>query len=193
MNRTLYISARCEHCIHILKGIKQYSFLKGIFNIVNVDTTPFPNNITSVPAIDINGQLIIGKTVFEYLGKLVESKNNSSNTPANMSSNNMPTTISSKISSETDSKQCNISGDGELEGYCCNGLNCGLITEKDDNNTSDFHKFQLSYDMLENDNNDIHQQIAEMEKNDNELNNKHGGFDSDLERLQRERGDMMKR
>ena len=124
MNRTLYISARCEHCIHVLKGIKQYSFLKDIFNIVN-EYNPISSKYNSVPCIDINGQLIVGKTVFEYLGKLVESKisNNtpSNNTPSNMSNtpnmsnaSNMPTTISSK-SSEPDNKQCSISADGELK------------------------------------------------------------------------------
>ena len=109
-----------------------------------------------------------------------------SNTPNMSNTSNMPTTISSKMSSEPDNKQCSISADGELEGYCCDGLNCGLITDNDDNNTTNYHQFQLSYDMLDNDNTDIHQQVAEMEKNDNELNDKHGGFDSDLERLQRE-------
>lgn len=181
MNRNLYISARCEHCINILKGIKQYPFLKDIFHIVNIDNTPFPQNITSVPSIDIDGQLITGQTVFNYLAKLVESKNNSITPVNNTDVNN------------DNSQKCSVNNNNdndELEGYCCDGLNCSIITDNDDNNTTNFHQFQFSYDII-GDETDIHQQVIDMEKTDNELNTKNNGFDSDLERLQRERGDMM--
>lgn len=186
MNRNLYISARCEHCINILKGIKQYPFLKEIFNIINIDNTPFPQNITSVPSIDIDGQLITGQTVFEYLAKLVDSKNNNVRNNPNINNDN-----SQQCS--VNSQQCSVNNDDtdELEGYCCDGLNCSIITDNDDNNTTNFHKFQLSYDMI-GDDSDIYQQVRDMEKTDNESNSKHNGFDSDLERLQRERGEMMK-
>lgn len=192
MSRTLYISARCEHCIHVLKGIKQYPFLKDIFKIVNVDTTPFPQNITSVPSIDINGQLILGQTVFEYLGKLVEGKNNTPINNNNNNNSNMSCSVNSNSNSNSN-EQCTVNDDGELEGYCCDGLSCSMITDNDDNNTTNFHQFHLSYDTLDDNNNDIHQQVANMEKNDSELNSKHSGFDSDLEKLQRDRGDMMRR
>jgi hypothetical protein len=139
-----------------------------------------------VPSIDINGQLILGQTVFEYLGKLVEGKNN---TPINTNNNsNMSYSVNSNSN-----EQCTVNEDGELEGYCCDGLSCSMITDKDDNNTTNFHQFHLSYDTLDDNNNDIHQQVADMEKNDTELNSKHSGFDSDLEKLQRDRGDMMRR
>ena len=38
---------------------------------------------------------------------------------------------------------------------------------------------------------EIHAQVKSMEKDDSQLSTKRKSFDSDLERLQRERGDMM--
>ena len=55
-------------------GIKQYDFLQSLFKVINIDTTPYPNYVKTVPCLLINGQLVSGNTVFEYLGKLVEGK-----------------------------------------------------------------------------------------------------------------------
>ena len=72
--RVLFISGRCPHSKKILVGIQQYEFMKSLFRIINVDTQPFPDYVKTVPCLLINGQIIKGNTVFEYLGKLVEGK-----------------------------------------------------------------------------------------------------------------------
>lgn len=187
MSRNLYISARCDHCIHVLKGVHQYSFLKELFNIINVDTTPFPQNITSVPCISIQDQLIYGNMVFEYLGKLVEGKEQAANARTHSNTPVAP-----------ENSQCGVQNNDDdtcdLDGYCCddNGLNCSIITEKDDNNTLDIHKFNSSLEFLTPDSNtSIHQQVSDYESSDKLIETSKDGFDSDFEKLQRERGDLM--
>ncbi len=73
-DRVLFISGRCPHSKKILLGIHQHTFLKEVFQIVNIDVHPFPNYIKTVPCILVNNQVVTGTSVFEYLGKIVEAK-----------------------------------------------------------------------------------------------------------------------
>ena len=183
-NRVLFVSGRCPHSKKILIGIQQHSFLKDLFKIVNVDTQPFPNYIKTVPCILINNQVITGETVFEYLGKLVEGKKQQESRESEEKLN------------ESDQGQCRVNEDGELEGYCGdNGLggSCigfSMITEDNDDYTKKNYKIETNYDYLDESSDGIHQQVQEMEKNDKQLNNKNQQFDNDMERMQRERGEI---
>ena len=177
-NRVLFISGRCPHSKKILLGIKQHIFLKELFKIVNVDTQPFPNFIKTVPCILINNQVVTGTDVFEYFGRLVEGKKQQEQREQK---NELK---------ESDQGQCRINEDGELEGYC--GMdNFSLISEENDDFTKRKFNSHNYYDMLDDsDGGDIHAQVKEMEQNDNQLNQKNKGFDQDLERMQRERGEI---
>ena len=184
-DRVLFVSGRCEHCKKILIGIQQYTFLKPLFNIVNVDTQPYPNYVKSVPSILINNQVISGQTVFEYFGKLVEGKKSQEERVQNNETN------------ESDQGQCRINEDGELEGYCGvsglggSGVEFSMITEENDDYTKSTYKIESSYDFIEGASDNIHKQVKSMETQDNKLSEKRKAFDSDLERMQRERGEMM--
>jgi hypothetical protein len=176
-NRVLFISGRCPHSKKILLGIKQHIFLNELFKIVNIDTQPFPNYIKSVPCILINNQVISGNSVFEYFGKLVEGKKEQEQRQKNNELN------------ESDQGQCRINEDGELEGYC--GMDgFSMISEENDDYTKRMFKSHNYYDMLNNSSSDIHDQIKRMEENDNQLSKKNKGFEQDLERMQRERGEI---
>lgn len=214
MVRTLYISARCEHCIRIIKGFGQYPFLKDIFEVVNIDTTPFPNNITSVPSIIMENQVISGDMVFEYLGKIVEGKNQQEvrddrkigehtrtmtgpGPGAGPVTGSVPGQFNKQENTDGENmNQCMVNEDGEIEGYCCDeyGLSCSLVTDQDDNNTTNFHSQQSLYDFIGNDTNDkeFQQKLTQMEFGDKKIEEERGSLDSDLERLQRERGELMK-
>ena len=181
-DRVLFISGRCEHCKKILIGIQQHSFLKPLFRVVNVDTQPYPNYVKSVPSILINSQVISGQTVFEYFGKLVESK-------MEQEKREQTESLSSK-----DEGQCRINDDGELEGYC--GLGIGLdysmISERDDDCSKATHKIETTVSFLEgeSDSSSLQAQIKSMEESDDRLSGKRQQFDSDLERMQQERGEI---
>jgi hypothetical protein len=184
-DRVLFISGRCEHCKKILVGIQQHSFLKPLFNVVNVDTQPYPNYVKTVPSILINNQVISGQTVFEYFGKLVEGKKAQEGRVENNQTN------------ESDQGQCRINEEGELEGYCGSsglggsGVEFSMITEENDDYTKRTYKMESAYDFLEGASDDIHGQVKSMEAQDSQLSEKRKGFDNDLERMQRERGEMM--
>ena len=183
-DRVLFISGRCEHCKKILVGIQQHSFLKPLFNVVNVDTQPYPNYVKTVPSILINNQVISGQTVFEYFGKLVEGKKAQEGR------------VESGSTNESDQGQCRINEEGELEGYCGSGLGgsgieFSMISEENDDYTKRTYKIESSYDFLEGASDDIHSQVKSMEAQDSQLSEKRKSFDNDLERMQRERGELM--
>ena len=177
--RVLFISGRCPHSKKILMGIQQYSFLKPLFKIVNIDSQPYPNYVKTVPSILINNQVISGETVFEYFGKLVESKKQQEER------------IEQNQTNSSDEGQCRINEEGELEGYCGSGLGgsgveFSLITEENDDYTKKTYKMESSYDFLDGQGGDIHAQVKSMEAKDSQLSAKQKSFDSDLERMQRE-------
>lgn len=184
-DRVLFISGRCEHCKKILVGIQQHSFLKPLFNVVNVDTQPYPNYVKTVPSILINNQVISGQTVFEYFGKLVEGKKAQEQRVENNQTNS------------SDQGQCRINEEGELEGYCGSsglggsGVEFSMITEENDDYTKRTYKMESAYDFLDGASDDIHSQVKSMEAQDSQLSEKRKGFDNDLERMQRERGELM--
>ncbi len=184
-DRVLFISGRCDHCKKILVGIQQHSFLKPLFKVVNVDVQPYPNYVKSVPSILINNQVISGQTVFEYFGKLVEGKKAQEER------------VESNQTNESDQGQCRINEEGELEGYCGvgglggSGVEFSMITEENDDYTKKTYKIESSYDFLDGASDDIHSQVKSMEAQDSQLSEKRKTFDNDLERMQRERGEMM--
>lgn len=179
--RVLFISGRCNHSKKILIGISQYDFLKPLFKVINVDTQPFPNYIKTVPSILINGQVISGSTVFEYLGKLVEGKKQQDERLAQGN----PT--------EKDQGQCRINEDGELEGWCGSGsgVEFSMITEDNDDYTKKTYKMNTNLSFLDGVmDGPIKGQLEHMERKDNQLSHKRQQFDNDYERLQRERGEI---
>ena len=184
-DRVLFISGRCDHCKKILVGIQQHPFLKPLFKVVNVDVQPYPNYIKSVPSILINSQVISGQTVFEYFGKLVEGKKAQEQR------------IQENQTNESDQGQCRINEYGELEGYCGvgglggSGIEFSMIKEENDDYTKSTYKIESSYIFLDSAPNDIQGQVKSMEAQDSQLSEKRKSFDNDLERMQRERGQLM--
>ena len=178
--KVLFISPRCEHCKKVLIGIKQYDFLQSLFKIINIDITPYPNYVKTVPCLLINGQLVSGNTVFEYLGKLVEGKQQQEQR------------VEQNNTTEKDQGVCRINEDGELEGWCSDsgGMDFSMITEENDDYTKKTYKIDTNYEFLDGKSDNIQSQVKQMEKTDNQLSQKKQQFDSDLERLQRERGEI---
>lgn len=183
-NRVLFISGRCPHSKNVLKGIHQHRFLTDIFQIVNIDTHPYPNYIKTVPSILINNQVVTGTRVFEYFGKIVQAKMEQEEREE---TNQM---------TESDQGVCRINEDGMLEGYCGDQGSIGFssISEDNDDFTKKRHRFEDNYDILEgsSSSNAVYQQVKQMEASDDQLSQKRKNFDSDYERMQQERGELMR-
>lgn len=183
-DRVLFISGRCPHSTDILKGIRQHLFLKDIFKIINVDTHPYPNYVKSVPSILVKNRVVSGQQVFEYLGKIVESKLDQEKRESQGSLG------------KKDQGVCRINDKGELEGYCGDGGGIGfsMISEENDNNKDSRYVMHSNYDTIEGNmlSNAVYQeQGIAMETGDQMLSEKRQAFDSDFEKLQAERAEMM--
>lgn len=182
--KVLFISPRCEHCKQIIIGIKQHDFLQQLFNVVNIDVQSYPNYVKSVPCLLINGQLINGNTVFEYLGKLVDGKMQ------------QETRVQQNNTTSQDQGVCRINDDGELEGWCggTGSVEYSIISNENDDYTTKKYKIDSNYEFLSGNsigsNLDLSNQIKQMESKDNQLSQSKNLFDSDFERLQRERGEI---
>ena len=97
---------------------------------------------------------------------------------------------------EEDQGVCKINEEGELEGYCGDngaGIGFSTITEDNDDYTKKRHGMETNYDFLEgqSDSNAVYQQLKQMEASDDQLSQKRKNFDSDYERMQSERGELM--
>ena len=123
--RVLYISGRCQHSKKVLLGIQQHMFLKSVFQIINIDTNPYPDFVQSVPCLLIQNQVVTGTRVFEYLGKLVEAK-------MQQEEREKAQTLTKK-----DEGVCKINEEGMLEGYCgdSGGVGFSMISESNDDPT----------------------------------------------------------
>ena len=178
--KVLFISPRCEHCKKVIIGIKQYDFLQSLFQIVNIDTTPYPNYVKTVPCLLINGQLVTGNTVFEYFGKLVEGKMQQEQR------------VEENKTDKRDEGVCRINEDGELEGWCSSGsgVEFSMITEDNDDYTKKTYKIDTNFEFLDGNSDTLQNQIQQMEIKDNNISQKKQQFDNDYERLQRERGEI---
>lgn len=182
-DRVLFISGRCPHCKKILLGFQQHAFLKSLFKVINIDREAYPNYVKSVPSILIHNQIVTGEKVFQYFGKLVDGKMQQEKR------------INDNQLNDSDQGQCRINEDGELEGWCSNnsnGVEYSLITEDNDDYTKKTYKIESNYDLLDGANDSMNvNQISEMEKNDSRISEKQKSFDSDLERMQKERGQLL--
>ncbi len=183
--RVLYISGRCQHSKKVLLGIQQHMFLKSVFQIINIDTNPYPEFVQSGPCLLVQNQVVTGTRVFEYLGKLVEAK---------MQQEEREKT---QTLTKADEGVCKINEDGLLEGYCGDsgmGIGFSMISEGNDDPTKQVYAMESKYDFLEgsDNSNKVYQQLKQMEKSDDALGQKRKEFDSDLERMQAERGELMK-
>ena len=66
-----------------------------------------------------------------------------------------------------------------------------MISEENDDYTKRTYKIESTFDYLDGASDDIHGQVKSMESQDARLSEKRKAFDDDLERIKRERGEMM--
>lgn len=128
---TIYISRRCQYCHELLILIHKHDSLRGLFNISDIDTAPFPNFINHVPVLVINGNKVMpGDELFKLCHTIVKEKEGepmkhtvneqqpsqnkqcaiqSSKTPNNSNENSMD-------------QMCKLTSEGEddISGFCFN-------------------------------------------------------------------------
>ena len=69
-------------------------------------------------------------------------------------------------------------------------MDFSMITEENDDYTKKTYKIDTNFEFLDGQSDNIQSQVKQMEQQDTQLSQKRQQFDSDFERLQRERGEI---
>jgi hypothetical protein len=59
----LYISKQCHHCEQLLRLFSENKHLIPYFNIMDIESNPYPKSLTSVPTLIKDGQIFMGKAL----------------------------------------------------------------------------------------------------------------------------------
>ena len=79
MSETIYISKRCQYCHELLILLHKNKNIIH-FKIVDVDTNSYPNIVTSVPCMVIDGKVLPGVELFKFIEYIIENhESNKSN------------------------------------------------------------------------------------------------------------------
>jgi len=112
------MSKRCDHSIRLIVGLSKHDLLKH-FDVINIDISPSPTFIKSVPTLFHNGKIISGEPLFDYMNDFAK-----------------------KITQVNEKAAVKESAD-EMEAWCPDG-GCSIgyseISESDDNFKDSFHK-----------------------------------------------------
>ncbi len=158
----IYISKRCEYCIELIKILNQRNDIKGNFSIISIDEEPFPNYIKEVPSMVSGDELYSAKEIFSML----DESNTTKSDP-------------SKQTSEG-SQSCSI------DGYC-KGDTCLSFSSIDGNGADS--TLDTYYSPVESgDNNNC--SILPNEDTGNPRDQRTQQFDSDYEKMMKERGEF---
>ena len=185
-NRILYFNRNCNHCQKLLIGINNYSFIKPMFHFVEIigaNDPKKPQYITSVPSLIVNGNLLKGDDVFNYINTIVQKileENPNLQTKSNESPPQQPPPEKNK--------------EDDMLAWCPgDGCSFSPITEDNDDCANQIKPIDsiISYISDSNDNlseSNTHKSIQTGSNNNNyQQNNKIQQMDDSYERLMNER------
>ena len=174
MKPIIYISKRCIHCRKLLMMLQQRPQLKGHYQIVSIDDSPFPKTVRSVPCMIIEDNVINSKELFEY----ILSSDNKSQPQQSQPQQSQPQQNQPQQPTQDVGGSCAVD---DLNGMCLNG-NCLDFAPLDDNtNMNSFLVDNFSY--LD----EPEQKNPNMPKSE-QGSEKRQAFDNDYERMMAERG-----
>ena len=168
MSNNIYISRRSQPCHELLIKIHQNKELFN-FNIIDIDTNPYPNIIKSVPClITNNNDIMPGNELFKYIDHLININKNQKQQNSNKLVN-----PKSNISNKEEAKTTTDSNELDVFGYCIDGV-CELgfsMLEDGDNMVNDNYEY---LNELENTKKDIgidtkEQRLQELDNNYDQL------------------------
>ena len=162
MKPTIYVSKRCSPCRKLLMMLQQRPHLKGHYQIICIDDSPFPKAVKSVPCMIIDDTIVNSEKLFNYILNSDSEKNNGNNAQKQV---------------HNEKTECSVD---EISGVCLNG-SCLNYSSIDDNNilSNDSYSF-LNEDMP-----------TTINTTSEQRSDKRKGFDNDYERLMAERGELM--
>ena len=208
MDETIYISRRCNHCQELLILLHKYKEYIN-FKVVDVDTSPFPKIITTVPCMLVKNKILPGIELFKFIEYLLEEKGISINKykepkqNKQQPQNNMQARGSQapqgpqgsqapqgpqvhqdpqrSFNNSQGNTQNTDKPDSDLDGFCFNNGTCLSYSSLD--GEDNFSLMSSNYEQLKSDN---ESRTCTINENQNK-SNKEALFNNDLERLSEER------
>ena len=178
MKPIIYISKRCSHCRKLIMMLQERPHLKGHYQIVSIDDSPFPKEIKSVPCMIIEGQLVNAKELFAYI---LSSDQQGSQEQSYSQAQPQPQPQSQQTGNPQGQEQsCSVD---ELSGFCGGGQ-CLDFAPIDENDNS---LMGGNYSFLD----EPEQPSLGHSSKSEQGSEKRQKMDSDYERLMAERGAMM--
>lgn len=175
MKPIIYISKRCIHCRKLLMMLQQRPQLKGHYQIVSIDDSPFPKTVRSVPCMIIEDNVINSKELFEYI--LSSDNQQPQQQPQQPRQQQQPQQPPQQQPQDVGGS-CAVD---DIDGMCLNG-NCLDFAPLDDNtNMNSFLVDNFSY--LD----EPEQKNPSMPKSE-QGSEKRQAFDNDYEKMMAERG-----
>lgn len=170
MKPIIYISKRCIHCRKLLMALQQRPQLKGHYQIVSIDDSPFPKTVRSVPCMIIEDQVVNSKELFEYILRADEQGAPQQRQPQQQQQQQQQ--------SQETGGSCSVD---ELNGMCLNGSCLEFAPIEDNVSMNNFTIDNYSY--LD----EPQQSNPSMPKSE-QGSEKRQAFDNDYERMMSERG-----
>lgn len=165
MKPIIYISKRCIHCRKLLMALQQRPQLKGHYQIVSIDDSPFPKTVRSVPCMIIEDKVVNSKELFEYILRADEKGAPQQRQPQQQQP-------------QDTGGSCSVD---ELNGMCLNGSCLEFAPIEDNVSMNNFTIDNYSYL-------DEPQQSNPSMPNSEQGSEKRQAFDNDYERMMSERG-----
>ena len=187
---TIYVSKRCEHCIELLKILRDREDIKGNISIVSIDDEPFPNYIKSVPSMVDGSNLFNAKEIFRMLMESQKGGGNTNNTNNTNTNNTNTNTNTNTVNVEKEQSE----GECSIDGYCSNG-SCLLFSSLEENDESSSNiSIDSFYSTLADSNNNNNSSPGMNGKppngSDDYRKNKLNHMDNEYERLMKERSEI---
>lgn len=162
---TIYISKRCDYCIQLLKILKRRPDIRGNFIIISIDENPFPKYVKAVPCMVSGDELYNASDIFAMLEESNES--------------------------ETKSGSCSVDNSGggggepqcDINGYC-KGDSCLGFSAIEGDVGGSLDSYYSTVDGTGDSNNSMDGGKDEYKSK------KQVSFDSDYERMMKERGEV---
>lgn len=147
MSGNIYISRRSQPCQQLLMLIHQNKDIFD-FNIIDIDTNPYPNIIKSIPVLIIDDQLINGSKLFQIIQNNIEMYNKKQNVnPQNSHYQNNDQHPQDIRNSNENNNNSNNENNLDISGFCLNG-NCELgFSMLDDDNNNNIDNYEYLNDM----------------------------------------------
>ena len=118
MSAIIYISRRCQICQDLLITIHKNQELYGSFEIIDIDTSSFPDYLKVVPSLIIQNTIITGDELFKYVNILLDKLQNRVTPQLENSSKPIPSDTQKSEPDQEEKEQ-------EIMGFCLDG-SCNL-------------------------------------------------------------------